>query len=40
MLLSHRAKDWIGAGCWIVSWMLGYVGLVLLYHLVAGRTLV
>ena len=40
MLLSHRAKDWIGAVCWIVSLMLSYVGIVLLYHLAAGRTLV
>ena len=34
MLLPHHAKDWIGAVCWI----LGYVGIVLLYHLVAGGT--
>ena len=36
MLLSNHVKDWIQAACWILS----YVGLVLLYHLVAGRTLV
>lgn len=36
MLLPHHAKDWIGAVCWILS----YAGLVLLYHLVAGSTLV
>ena len=36
MLLPHHAKDWIGAVCWILS----YAGLVLLYHLVAGNTLV
>ena len=32
MLLPHHVKDWIQAVCWILS----YVGLVLLYHLVAG----
>ena len=36
MLLPHHAKGWIRVVCWI----LGYVGLVLLYHLVAGSTLV
>ena len=36
MLLPHHVKDCIRAACWILS----YVGLVLLYHLVAGSTIV
>ena len=40
MFLSHHVKDWMKDGIRAACWILGYVGLVLLYHLVAGSTFV